>query len=75
MKIHALHLALLGGVALEVAATPVIPATHTLHERAGQHWGRDWKAKHRVPRDAKLPMRIGLQQSNEAVGRARLSDM
>ncbi|KAH7017961.1 putative Tripeptidyl-peptidase sed1 [Microdochium trichocladiopsis] len=75
MRFHVIQLALLGGIALEAAAKPVVPTTHTLHERAGQHWGRDWRVKQRLPRNAKLPMRIGLQQSNEAVGRDRLEDI
>jgi tripeptidyl-peptidase I len=75
MKFFTLHLALLGVVALGTLAKPVVPTTHTLHERVGQHWGRGWNNKKRLPRDAMLPMRIGLKQSNEDLGRERLADM
>ena len=75
MKFSALHLAVLASLALEANAKPVVPATLTVHERGGQHWARDWKTKTRLPRDAILPVRIGLQQSNEHIGRQRLAEM
>lgn len=86
MLLQSLQVALVAGLAFEAAANPIqgvssratirqIPATHILHERSGQHWGRSWQQKHRVPRDAVLPVRIGLQQSGEDVGREALLDM
>ena len=91
MLFQHLAVALAGGLTLRVAAIPAhavhevpvplentkreIPASHGIHERGLPHWGRSWEAKHRVPRDAKLPMRIGLQQSNLEQGQKTLLDM
>ncbi|EFX05394.1 alkaline serine protease [Grosmannia clavigera kw1407] len=78
--------ALLGSVALEVAASPVgqphasvglssaqsqrrsIPATHAVHERQLPHWSKMWRRTDAVPRNAMLPMRIGLKQRNMQEG-------
>lgn len=78
--------ALLGSLALEVAASPVgqpnvvvgppsaqnhrrsIPATHAVHERQLPHWAKVWRRTEAVPRNAQLPMRIGLKQSNMQEG-------
>jgi tripeptidyl-peptidase-1 len=69
---------IIGGLAV-AAATPLssrdvrrhepavkreVPASHILHERQLPHWSRKWKRGARVPREATLPMRIGLKQRN-----------
>ncbi len=78
-----------GGLAIEVAASPVrghpdvgavarkreIPATHTVHERHMPHWAYTWEQKRKVPAKALLPMRIGLKQANLQDGHELLMDM
>ncbi|KUI54358.1 Tripeptidyl-peptidase sed1 [Cytospora mali] len=41
-----------------------IPSSHVLHERQLPQWSHNWKRTAKVPRDALLPVRIGLKQRN-----------
>ncbi|KAH8897407.1 subtilisin-like protein [Thozetella sp. PMI_491] len=73
------------GLAIEVVASPLlnvnanaiakreVPSTHVLHERHAEHMSKYWTKRSQVPRDMKLPMRIGLTQSNLDAGRDRLT--
>ncbi|KAH8897744.1 subtilisin-like protein [Thozetella sp. PMI_491] len=66
------------GMALEVLASPMlnikreVPTSHALHERHTEHMAEHWVRRSKVPRDSKLPMRIGLTQSNLVAGHDRL---
>lgn len=51
-------------LALEVVALRSVPETHVVHERTVAHIGRSWERIEKAPAKAKLPMRIGLKQSN-----------
>lgn len=53
----------------------VVPDTHVLHERQLPQWIHKWKRGAKVPRDALLPMRIGLKQRNLEEGAKLLRDM
>ena len=88
MLLQRLPAALVGGLAIGVAAKPVrnpqdagavrkreVPASHVLHECSMPHWERTWERKNKMPADAVLPMRIGLQQPNLQSGHERLMDM
>ena len=69
------------GLALEVVASPLlitkrdVPGTHAVHERHTEHMAQHWTKSAKVPRGMKLPMRIGLTQSNLALGHDRLMSM
>ncbi len=69
------------GLAIEVIASPIlnskrdVPSTHVLHERHTEHMAQHWVKRSKVPRDVKLPMRIGLSQSNLDFGHDRLMAM
>lgn len=52
-----------------------VPETHVLHERQLPQWTSTWKRSAKVPRDALLPMRIGLKQRNLEAGALMLRDM
>lgn len=52
-----------------------VPETHVLHERQLPQWTSTWKRSAKVPRDALLPMRIGLKQRNLDAGALMLRDM
>lgn len=52
-----------------------VPDTHVLHERQLPQWTSKWKRTAKVPRDALLPMRIGLKQRNLEDGALLLRDM
>lgn len=76
MLFSQLSLVLATGLAIGAVATPFpgqhgsalssrdVPSSHVLHERQMPHWARTWQKKQRLPRSAKLPMRIGLKQAN-----------
>ena len=49
--------------------------THVLHERRDGPLAQLWAKSRRVPKDAVLPVRIGLKQSNLAYGHDRLMNM
>lgn len=53
----------------------VVPETHVLHERQLPQWINKWKRGAKVPREALLPMRIGLKQRNLEEGAKMLRDM
>ncbi len=77
--------ALVGGLALRVASSPLshddklkareLPPTHRLHERHMPHWREQWSKRTKVPDTAVLPVRIGLKQSNLREGHDKLMDM
>ena len=46
-----------------VAAAPTVPASHVVHERRADV-PKNWVKRSRVSSKVKLPMRIGLVQSN-----------
>ncbi len=83
MFLKYLTAALAGGlmVAQEATASPVmvkvreVPATHAVHERHKQHWGKTWAKRNKVVASEILPIRIGLKQSNVGAGHNRLMDM
>lgn len=52
-----------------------VPSSHVLHERQLPQWTQKWKRGAKVPRDALLPMRIGLKQRNLEDGAELLSEM
>ncbi|KAJ4390838.1 hypothetical protein N0V93_004437 [Gnomoniopsis smithogilvyi] len=52
-----------------------VPNTHVLHERQLPQWTSTWKRSAKVPRDALLPMRIGLKQRNLEAGALMLRDI
>lgn len=52
-----------------------VPDTHVLHERQLPQWTSKWKRSAKVPRDALLPMRVGLKQRNLEDGALMLRDM
>lgn len=52
-----------------------IPASHALHERQPLFWTQKWKRGAKVPRNALLPMRVGLKQRNLDEGAELLRDM
>ncbi|KAH9885911.1 putative alkaline serine protease AorO [Xylariomycetidae sp. FL2044] len=52
-----------------------IPHTHTRHERRTEAQGRLWNRVGRAKREALLPMRIGLKQSNLRSGHDLLTDI
>lgn len=52
-----------------------VPSSHVLHERQLPQWTQTWKRGAKVPRDALLPMRIGLKQRNLDDGAVLLSEM
>lgn len=52
-----------------------IPSSHVVHERQMPHWAQRWKRTVRVPREALLPVRIGLKQRNLEEGAKLLHEM
>lgn len=52
-----------------------VPASHAIHERQLPQWSQKWKRGAKVPRDALLPMRIGLKQRNLDEGAKLLRDI
>lgn len=52
-----------------------VPSSHVVHERQLPQWSQKWKRAAKVPRDALLPMRIGLKQRNLDEGAALLRDI
>ncbi|MCJ1282915.1 Tripeptidyl-peptidase sed1 [Xylographa opegraphella] len=56
-------LALLGATFVNVLAAPA-PVGHVLHERRSKHMAKAWTKRSKLSPEAKLPMRIGLTQSN-----------
>lgn len=52
-----------------------VPDTHVLHERQLPQWIHKWERGAKVPREALLPMRIGLKQRNLEEGAKLLRDM
>ena len=59
----------------DVATLPVAPETHVVHERKADHIGRAWTRIEKASGNAKLPMRIGLKQSNVQVAHELLMNM
>lgn len=59
----------------DVVTKRVVPDTHVLHERQLPQWTAKWKRSAKVPRDALLPMRVGLKQRNLEEGALMLRDM
>lgn len=52
-----------------------IPSSHVLHERQLPQWSRSWKRAAKVPREALLPVRIGLKQRNLKEGAELLREI
>lgn len=50
-------------IATVITLTLAVPPTHVVHEERESNLAR-WVKRDRVLKDAKLPMRIGLSQSN-----------
>lgn len=69
---HLSVFALLGLLAVEGLAAPAVP--HVLHEKRDKT-SRAWIKRSRLEGKAKLPMRIGLTQSNLETGHDILMDM
>jgi tripeptidyl-peptidase-1 len=73
------------GLTLEVLASPLqrsdalkkreVPNTHTIHERHTPAMAQQWTKQDKLPARAILPIRIGLKQSNLAIGHDRLIEM
>lgn len=83
MLLRCVLAAVAGGLALEVAASPLardaavavkreVPTTHVLHERQLPRIARRWTKREKVPAKTMLPMRIGLKQFNLDAGHDRL---
>lgn len=69
-----LSLLALGAIASVVVALPA-PSTYVLHERRSPSKASAWTKRNRVHGDVKLPMRIGLTQSNLHNGHEYLMDV
>lgn len=52
-----------------------VPSSHVVHERQLPQWSQKWKRGAKVPKDALLPMRIGLKQRNLEHGAELLGEM
>lgn len=52
-----------------------IPSSHVVHERQLPQWSQRWKRTAKVPREALLPVRIGMKQRNLKEGAELLREM
>lgn len=73
MRAHLLSSLLLSALAATVTASPA-PSSHSLHERRDAPL-KNWIKRDRLTGSTKLPMRIGLTQSNLEDGDALLMDV